>query len=98
MTMKRNINETYIRDVFDLGMVIKGIDGVLQVIGGFVLLFLKPETINQLIIHLTQYELVEDPNDKIANYILHIGHLSAGSTKFATLFLLSHDLIKIFGN
>ncbi len=96
MTIKYPLSEKYIRDIFDVGVAFKGIDGILQVIGGVILTFIRPETINHLLIRLTQYELVEDPHDKIANYILHAGHLSVNSEKFAILFLLSHGLIKIF--
>lgn len=94
--MKKPTREIYIRDIFDIGMVIKLIDGILQVLGGFILFFVNPSAINSFIIRLTQYELVKDPNDKIANYILSLGHLSASSQKFAVIFLISHGLIKIF--
>ncbi len=88
--------EKYLKEIFDFGIIIKGIDGILQVIGGLLLLFIRPEAINQLIVRLTQYELTSDPKDTIANYILKLGHVSASSEKFAVFFLLSHGFVKIF--
>ncbi len=90
------MQEKYIRNIFDVGIAVKGIGGILQIVGGFILIFVKPETINNVFVRLTQYELVEDPHDKIANYILQLSNLSASSEKFAVFFLLSHGLIKIF--
>lgn len=90
------MREKYLRGIFDAGLIIKGVDGALQMLGAVLLLFLKPETINQVFVSLTQYELLEDPKDKIANFILGFGHLTARSEWFGALFLLSHGLINIF--
>ncbi len=93
--MAIKLREKYIRDIFDVGIGIKGIDGVLQVIGGIALLLIKPETINRIIVNLSRHELTQDPQDKIANYLLSFSHTTSGSKIFAALFLLSHGLIKI---
>lgn len=94
--MDNTTEEKYIHKVFDISIILKGIDGILEIIGGLLLILVKPETINYIVASLTQYELVEDPNDAIANFILHTVHLTAQSRIFGILYLLSHGIIKIF--
>jgi uncharacterized membrane protein len=46
---------------------------------------------------LTQEELVEDPRDVIANYLLHSAqNLSIGTQLFVAFYLLSHGSIKLW--
>ena len=44
---------------------------------------------------MTQYELVEDPNDFFANLIRHAVHFNAKSQLWAAAFLLSHGILKL---
>ena len=89
------IREKYLRGIFDAGLIIKAADGALQVLGAGLLFFLKPQTINHIFASLTQYELLEDPRDKFANYILGFGHVTASGEWFGALFLLAHGLVNI---
>jgi uncharacterized membrane protein len=82
--------------VFEVGILLKGLDGLLEVAGGILLFFIKPEYLNHLATTLTQHELAEDPRDFLATHILHsTQNLAAGSLVFAALYLLSHGLVKI---
>ena len=81
---------------FDLAVIAKGIDGVLEVLGGMLLVLVKPSTINWLITLLTQHELIEDPRDLLSATLLALGHyLAIGSQTFASIYLLTHGLAKI---
>jgi len=81
---------------FKIGLVLKGLDGVLEVIGGLLLLFVSPNSIQHLVRALTAHELSEDPHDLVARYLLHTtAHLSHGTTLFGAIYLLSHGLSKI---
>jgi uncharacterized membrane protein len=81
---------------FKIGLVLKGLDGVLEVIGGILLLFLTPAAIQHLVRVLTAHELSEDPHDLIARYLLHTtAHLHHGTTLFGAIYLLSHGIAKI---
>jgi uncharacterized membrane protein len=81
---------------FKIGLVLKGLDGVLEVIGGILLLFLSPQAIQHLVRGLTAHELSEDPHDLIARYLLHTtAHLHHGTTLFGAIYLLSHGIAKI---
>jgi len=76
--------------------VLKGLDGILEVIGGILLLFLSPSAIQHLVRALTAHELSEDPHDLIARYLLHTtAHLHHGTTLFGAIYLLSHGIAKI---
>lgn len=75
--------------------MIKGIDGLLEIIGGFILLFLNPVRLNKLILFLTQHELSEDPKDMISNALVTIGHSFSISTQhFGVFYLMSHGVVK----
>ncbi|TML14432.1 MAG: DUF2127 domain-containing protein [Actinobacteria bacterium] len=73
-------------DTFKITVTIKGLDGALEIIGGAVLLFVRPHTIDQIARTLTQHELSQDPHDFIARHVLRsAGQLTHGSTLFAAL-------------
>jgi uncharacterized membrane protein len=81
---------------FKIGLVLKGLDGVLEVVGGILLLFLSPAAIEHLVRALTAHELSEDPHDLVARYLLHTtAHLNHGTTLFGAVYLLSHGIAKV---
>jgi len=81
---------------FKIGLVLKGLDGVLEVVGGILLLFLTPQAIQHIVRALTAHELSEDPHDMIARYLLHTtAHLHHGTTLFGAIYLLIHGVAKI---
>src|SRR5260221_13701189 len=91
MALSRSLDDT-----FKISVTIKGVDGVLEIIGGIALLFVRPSTIDRLARSLTQHELSQDPHDFIARHLLNsAGHLTHGSTLFAAIYLLSHGIAKV---
>src|SRR5215469_2102435 len=81
---------------FKVGLVLKGLDGILEVIGGVLLLFLSPHAIQHLARALTAHELSEDPHDIIARYVLHsTSHLNTGITVYGAIYLLIHGVAKV---
>jgi uncharacterized membrane protein len=81
---------------FKIGLVLKGLDGILEVAGGILLLFLSPHAIEHLARMLTAHELTQDPHDFIARHILHTAsHLTTSTTLFGAIYLLSHGATKI---
>jgi uncharacterized membrane protein len=81
---------------FRVSLYLKGLDGLLEIFGGILLLLISPEQINHLAKWLTQGELSQDPNDFIANHILKTAHeLTGASLLFGALYLLSHGIVKI---
>jgi uncharacterized membrane protein len=57
--------------VFQIGIVLKGIDGLLEVVGGLLPLLVTHAEISGLVHALTQHELSQDPRDLIASQLLH---------------------------
>ena len=81
---------------FKVSLVLKGLDGVLELVGGVILLFLTPQAIASIAKTVTQHELASDPHDYIANHILHASAATnASTTIFGALYLISHGIVKI---
>src|SRR5262249_1625755 len=81
---------------FRISIVLKGVDGALEVIGGVVLLLVAPATLQSWVRSLTAHELARDPNDFIARHLLHsASQLSRSTTLFGAVYLLTHGLAKL---
>ena len=86
----------WIHRLFEIGIVMKGIDGVLEIAGGILLFLVSADRIGAWARILTRAELKEDPDDLVANYILHSSsHLSASAQTFGAVYLLVHGVIKV---
>ncbi|MCI0159366.1 DUF2127 domain-containing protein [Leifsonia shinshuensis] len=82
--------------VFLLGVLFKGLDGLVELVGGVVLLFVTPAKLQHAADRATSGELAEDPHDLIANLIVHgAAHLQHGSIVFAAVYLLVHGVVKV---
>lgn len=92
----RETTSTAMHETFKVGIVLKGIDGVLQVAGAILLLFLKPGQIRHLVVLVTRHALSRNPDDMLANALLRAAeNLSVSHQLFASLYLLSHGGVKI---
>ena len=81
---------------FEVGIILKGLDGVLEVIGGLLLLVVSPATIDRIVTNLTQHELSEDPHDVVATHLLRTAHgLTGPAVLFGAVYLLAHGLVKV---
>ncbi|MFF1635283.1 DUF2127 domain-containing protein [Leifsonia sp. NPDC058248] len=82
--------------VFLVGVVFKGLDGLVEVIGGTLLLFVTPAQLLGAANAATAEELSEDPHDLIANLIIHgASRLHAGGELFIAAYLLMHGVVKV---
>lgn len=89
------IKKNIVHVSFEIGLLIKGIDGILEITGGFLLLYLNPNRMSHLIAVLTQHELSEDPKDLVANALIHFSHgFSISSQAFGVFYVISHGVIK----
>ncbi|HET9850149.1 MAG TPA: DUF2127 domain-containing protein [Candidatus Saccharimonadales bacterium] len=81
---------------FRAGLFLKGLDGLIETIGGILLLLVSPAQINHLARWLTEGQLDRNPHDFIANHILKSAHsLTGASLIFGAAYLLSHGIVKI---
>jgi uncharacterized membrane protein len=84
------------RRLFDLGVIIKGIDGVLELIVGVLLLF-RAERFRDYISVWIAHELALEPGDHMARLLHKMATwLSSDTTTFAAIYLLGHGVIKVF--
>jgi uncharacterized membrane protein len=82
---------------FEIGILLKALNGLFEMAGGILLFWVNPTTLNRIVILLTQSELSEDPKDLIANFLIKTAQEFSFSTQlFGIFYLLSHGIIKIF--
>jgi uncharacterized membrane protein len=92
----RRITERQIHRAFEISLVLKALHSLLEIAGGIILALVSRSSVLKLAQWLTHSELVEDPNDLVANYILHLAQNFSISTKTAAVFfLLSHGTVKL---
>lgn len=91
-----NIVSRIVHVSFEVGVFLKGFDGLLEILGGLLLYLLTPEKINQVVAALTEHELSRDPNDWIANHLVSLAaDFSVGAKNYAVFYLLLHGILKV---
>lgn len=82
---------------FFVSLILKGLDGVLELVGGIALLIVTPEQIAAVVHALARPELREDPHDLVANWLVrYADSLDVSTTVFGAVYLLAHGVVKIF--
>lgn len=82
--------------IFLLGVLFKGIDGLVEVLVGLPLLFVSAAQVSRWAGRLTADELAEDPDSFVANLILHgSARLEGQSLLIGGVNLLVHGLVKL---
>lgn len=94
---KKIFDEKNIHRLFVISLVLKGLFALFEIIGGILILFISPKFILDYIYMITQVKLIEDPNDVIANHLLHWAQqYSVRTQHFAFFYLFSHGAIKLW--
>ena len=89
------MQETNIRRIFKVSVLLKAANAIAEIVGGTSLLFTGE--ITKVVSHMIQREFLEDPRDYVANIAQHyLPYFSDHSQLFAAFYLLSHGVIKIF--
>lgn len=82
--------------LFQWAVALKGLDGILEVAGGALLIFFGAHGVSGVVAFLTQHELAEDPRDFFANFLVrHTERIGVASVHFAAAYLLVHGLAKV---
>lgn len=93
---KWKLKEEPIHRLFKISVMIKGVDGIVEVVTGGALFFFPVASLRTLVDALTQGELLEDPTDFVATHLVAFSHqLSFGTKHFASAYLLIHGIAKI---
>jgi len=91
------MNERVIHRIFEVSVLLKGAHALIECVGGIALYAVKTATISTLVRLATQSELVEDPNDLVATYLLQAAqNFSLNTKQFYAFYLLSHGVVKLF--
>lgn len=82
--------------VFEYGILIKGIDGLIEAFTAIAIIFISPRMIQGLVEVATHDELVHDPNDFISHFLIHASHQFTNSGRlFLIVYLAVHAAIKL---
>ena len=85
-----------LHQAFEVAILVKGVDGLLETIGGLMLLFLPLHSLNDMVAFLIEKELSTDPADWIVNVLDHASAaISTDTKRFASVYLISHGLVKL---
>jgi uncharacterized membrane protein len=93
------MSRQYVHRLFAASVLIKGVDGVLETIGGILFMFVSPKALNSVVAFLTAHELSEDPDDWFTTTLRHVVHNLSSDTKlFVSAYLVAHGFIKCFSS
>jgi uncharacterized membrane protein len=87
---------TVLHDSFRVGITLKGLDGLLETLGGILLLVARPELLARIVAYIGNSNWLWDVNGYVADHLLQASErLSSGGKMFAAVFLLAHGLTKV---
>lgn len=82
--------------VFIFSLVLKGVDGLIELVGGTLLLVFNQPQIQHIVTHVTHRELAEDPHDLISNLLIKSTvHFNDSVRYFLAIYLLAHAVVKL---
>ncbi len=92
--ISKDKKERYIHRIFIFSIFIKGIDGLLEIVGSIALFFTG--SLSVWLKAMVHGELLEDPHDLVANYLQHhVAFFTLHSILFSFFYLFSHGAIKL---
>jgi uncharacterized membrane protein len=96
MKLGRLTDEKNAHRFFEFALLLKALHSVLEIVSGILLVAASTDAILRFAKILTQDELLEDPSDVVANYLLRTAqNLSVSSKSVAAFYLLSHGIVKL---
>ncbi|GAB3631098.1 DUF2127 domain-containing protein [Microbacterium shaanxiense] len=96
MTMSATSDHRLLNRVFDASIILKGISGALELIGGVALFFVSADQIRHLLSWVSAHALVVNPHSALAQWIEHLAdRMGADATVFAAWYLILHGVIKV---
>jgi len=95
--MEPIIKEKSIFRIFEISLFLKGLNGLIEIIGGILIWTINKKEIVYFILNLTENSLSDNPNDFVSNFIVNtIGDFASGSQLLFVVYLLLHGFIKLF--
>jgi uncharacterized membrane protein len=94
--MAKRFTKATLHWLFKISIVFKGLDGLTELVGGFLFVFFSPDAISDFVEHITRSVLQYDPDNWIASSLRHaFDHLSTGNKILVAIYLLGHGAIKL---
>ena len=90
----QNIKDRGLHEAFLATVLIKGFDGVLEIVLGFLLMFTT--VVNSVILFLIRDELIEYPYNFFATHLRALATQSHHAQLFGGLYLVAHGIVKTF--
>lgn len=82
--------------VFAVSIVLKGLDGAVELIGGIALLFISPARLRHWLGDVVEFVLVGHERSPVFHWAIHLGDSwGTRTTLFAAAYLLLHGIIKV---
>jgi len=96
LTLKNSKIEYYYRQIFELGIFLKGINGIWETIAGLSILIVGKARFANLFSFLARREIIENPHDRIINLGAQLLQGVDSAKTFVGLYFLIHGVVNIF--
>jgi len=81
---------------FEIGLVFKALHGIVQLLGGLVMLYVTPDRLSAVTEFLTRHRLSVNPQAIFAGFLVKLGAgFSVGTQRFILFYLFSHGLVRV---
>ena len=95
MSLSKAFDEKNIHRVFEIGLVLKGVFALLEILAGIVAYFITQHFLLSLVLAVFHDELQGDPHDFVANFLIQSAqNFSVSAQLFTSIYLLGHGFIK----
>lgn len=82
--------------LFRIAMAVKGIDGLLELIGGITLLLVSQAEVQKAIAAVVAHDLLGPPDGSLArHFVVGTAEFASGNRTFAVVYLLLHGALKV---
>lgn len=90
----KKLKETWIHDAFLVTVFLKGIDGILEIVLGLLLIF--TDEFSDIVFFLTRDAIIDDPNNYFAMHLRAFASQSHEVFIIGGLYLVVHGIVKVF--
>jgi uncharacterized membrane protein len=87
--------KTLLHESFRAGITLKGIDGILEAVGGVMLWFVHASALNRVALVFLQHDLPFDRHEFVTNHLFQATQHLATARHFISVYLVLHGLIKV---
>ncbi len=86
----------FLHAAFEAGLLLKGLFAGAETLLGALLYFVANERILALVRWLTAHEITEDPQDRVAGFLMHaVQGFSVSTQDFYATYLIGHGVLKL---